>query len=316
MRDKELLYIKTIAEEKNITRAAEKLHVAQPSLTQCVQRIEKELNSPLFYRQKSGLILTDAGNLYYQMACQVLEIWDSFSKQIDNMQQITKGSLTIGASWYNTILILTSFLPIYAKKYSQVEVHLQEKNSTELERLLALGEVDLILAHQYPEKLSIRKNFDSKRLVHIPLLKEPFCAVVSKKYSISSGNEREATHFPMINLEELASVPYVRFNDNQRIRHISDFLLEEAAICPPVAVSTYGFPSAFELVSQGMGFTFLPEYYIRRFVSDISSVRVYSLPQSYAAYWTTSICYYHSDYMPVTVVRFLEMIKNFRFPYE
>ena len=52
MTDKELLYIKTIAEEHNITKAAEKLHVAQPSLTQCIKRIEKSLDCPLFYRKK------------------------------------------------------------------------------------------------------------------------------------------------------------------------------------------------------------------------------------------------------------------------
>ena len=62
MTDKELLYIKTIAEEHNITKAAEKLHVAQPSLTQCIKRIEKSLDCPLFYRKKTGLVLTDGEN--------------------------------------------------------------------------------------------------------------------------------------------------------------------------------------------------------------------------------------------------------------
>ena len=69
MTDKELLYIKTIAEEHNITKAAEKLHVAQPSLTQCIKRIEKSLDCPLFYRKKTGLVLTDGGKLYYETAC-------------------------------------------------------------------------------------------------------------------------------------------------------------------------------------------------------------------------------------------------------
>ena len=72
MTDKELLYIKTIAEEHNITKAAEKLHVAQPSLTQCIKRIEKSLDCPLFYRKKTGLVLTDGGKLYYETACRIM----------------------------------------------------------------------------------------------------------------------------------------------------------------------------------------------------------------------------------------------------
>ena len=54
MTDKELLYIKTIAEEHNITKAAEKLHVAQPSLTQCIKRIEKKPGLPPFLPEENG----------------------------------------------------------------------------------------------------------------------------------------------------------------------------------------------------------------------------------------------------------------------
>lgn len=315
MKEKELLYIKTIAEEKNITRAAQKLHVSQPSLTQCVQRIEKELNCLLFYRQKSGLVLTDAGKLYHQTACQILGLWDHFSKELEHMQQTTSGSLSIGASWYNTLLILTDFLPRYAKQYPQVEVRLQEKNSTELERFLSHGELDLILTHQYPAKLNARREFESKRLIYIPLLKEPLCVVASRQYDLPVLPAPHGDSFPMLDLNVLADIPYVQFNDNQRIRHISDFILEQAQLRPCVAVSSYSFPSVFKLVSSGMGFTFLPEYYVRRFIPDLSEVRIYGINPKYSAYWTSCVCYYQSDYMPVTVDRFLRLIKTAQFPY-
>ena len=58
MTDKELLYIKTIADEGSITRAAELLHIAQPSLTQTLQRIERQLECQLFLRRKNGVELT------------------------------------------------------------------------------------------------------------------------------------------------------------------------------------------------------------------------------------------------------------------
>lgn len=315
MKDRELLYIKTIAEEKNITRTAQKLHVSQPSLTQCVQRIEKELNCPLFYRQKSGLVLTDAGRLYYDAACKILDIWNDFSKEIENMQQTTTGSLSIGASWYNTLLILTNFLPSYTRQYPQVEVRLSEKNSNELERLLSVGDLDLILTHQYPPELSTKREFESKRLHYVPLLRESFCAVISRQYAPSGGSSAGEAGFPLLDMQRLADIPYVQFNDNQRIRHITDFVLAQAGLNPAVAVSTYSFPSVFQLVSSGMGFTFLPEQYVRRFVPDLSGVQIYAIPDCYPAYWTSCVCYYQSDYMPVTVERFLELMKNAHFPY-
>lgn len=315
MKDRELLYIKTIAEEKNITRTAQKLHVSQPSLTQCVQRIEKELNCPLFYRQKSGLVLTDAGRLYYDAACKILDIWNDFSKEIENMQQTTTGSLSIGASWYNTLLILTGFLPSYKQRYPQVEVRLAEKNSDELERMLSVGDLDLILTHQYPPELSTKREFESKRLHYLSLLRESFCAVLPRQYALPGETAQQDGDFPVLEMRRLAGIPYVQFNDNQRIRHITDFVLAQAGLNPAVAVSTYGFPSVFQLVSSGMGFTFLPEQYVRRFVPDLSGVQVYAIPGCYPAYWTSCVCYYQSDYMPVTVERFLELVKNAHFPY-
>ena len=112
MTDRELLYFKTIAEVRNITKAAEKLHIAQPSLTQCLQRIEKNLDCVLFYRKKQGLELTKAGELYYQTACRTLELWDDFARKMAGLKEQNHRQLTIGASWYNTNLALIPVLPV------------------------------------------------------------------------------------------------------------------------------------------------------------------------------------------------------------
>ena len=174
MTDKELLYIKTIAEEHNITKAAEKLHVAQPSLTQCIKRIEKSLDCPLFYRKKTGLVLTDGGKLYYETACRILKIWDQFSEEISNRNQMNGGKLTIGASWYNTILILTRVLGTYSERYPNVDVRLVEKNSSGLAQQLEKGELDLVLVHQYPKEYPYQKEPEGKSFVAVPLVQERF----------------------------------------------------------------------------------------------------------------------------------------------
>ena len=57
MTSKELLYVKTVADEKSISRAAKKLFIAQPSLSQSIQRIEEALGTPLFNRNTKGLTL-------------------------------------------------------------------------------------------------------------------------------------------------------------------------------------------------------------------------------------------------------------------
>jgi DNA-binding transcriptional LysR family regulator len=66
--ERELLYVKTIAEERSISGAAKKLFMTQPSLSSCVQKIESALGTRLFQRTSTGLVLTFAGERYYQVA--------------------------------------------------------------------------------------------------------------------------------------------------------------------------------------------------------------------------------------------------------
>ena len=77
MTSKELLYVKTIAEEKSISQAAKLLFIAQPSLSQALSRIEDNLGTPLFTRTTGGLNLTYAGERYYQTACRILKIYEN-----------------------------------------------------------------------------------------------------------------------------------------------------------------------------------------------------------------------------------------------
>lgn len=305
MTDKELLYIKTIAEEHNITKAAEKLHVAQPSLTQCIKRIEKSLDCPLFYRKKTGLVLTDGGKLYYETACRILKIWDQFSEEISNRNQMNGGKLTIGASWYNTILILTRVLGTYSERYPNVDVRLVEKNSSGLAQQLEKGELDLVLVHQYPKEYPYQKEPEGKSFVAVPLVQERFLLAAHEKFSIPvCGPEQTA------DLKHMGDLPLIRFSDQQRIRRISDFVLEQAGAALPTALTTYGFPSVLDFVAQGVGAAILPELYLRKEIKTGSPIRLYPLDPALPAYWTSAVCYYQSEYMPVTVEAFLELLKE------
>ena len=88
MTSRELEYIKTVADEKASPLTARKLYIAQPSLSQSLQRIEENLGAKLFNRTPSGLTLTYAGERCYQMACQVLKIYSDFEAEISDINQV------------------------------------------------------------------------------------------------------------------------------------------------------------------------------------------------------------------------------------
>lgn len=308
MTDRELLYIKTIAEEHNITRAAEKLSIAQPSLTQSVQRIEKSLNCSLFHRQKNGFFLTSDGELYYKTACQMLELWNQLLNQLSDRDNMNGGVLNIGASWCNTLLILTPLLPKYRKNYPLIDIRLSEQKTSELVQLLNQGKLDLILSHQYPNEYPAKTVINSKKLVEKTLLKEHFCIVLHSKYGFLS--ESPDSEPPILPLEILKNIPMIRFSERQRIRHICDFAFEQAGFFPPTALTTYSFPSALELVAQGVGAAILPEHYLKKQLTDFPDLQIFLIDPSYHAYWTSTVCYYQSDYLPPAVSSFLNCLEE------
>ena len=87
------MYVKTIAEEKTISKAAQKLFVAQPSLSQSLQRIEEALGARLFNRTAGGLTLTYAGERYYHMATQILKMYQDFETEVSDINNLKTGRI-------------------------------------------------------------------------------------------------------------------------------------------------------------------------------------------------------------------------------
>ena len=98
MTTKELLYVKTVADEKNISKAAKKLFIAQPSLSQSIQRIEESVGTELFNRTSGGLTMTFAGERYYHMAVQVLKLYQDFEMEISDINNLKTGRIHLGTT--------------------------------------------------------------------------------------------------------------------------------------------------------------------------------------------------------------------------
>ena len=145
MNDKELLYIKTIADTQSISKAAEELFIAQPSLSQALQRIERELGTHLFIREPRGMKLTYAGEKYYLMAKEILDIYSDFKSEITHINELKAGRLVIGIARYMGMNILPNVLPKFNKNYPNIEIIIREENTRVLENLVLGGNVDFAL---------------------------------------------------------------------------------------------------------------------------------------------------------------------------
>ncbi|MBR0107547.1 MAG: LysR family transcriptional regulator [Pyramidobacter sp.] len=306
MTDKELLYIKTIADEGSITRAAELLHIAQPSLSQTLRRIERQLECQLFLRRKNGVELTEAGRCLYSAACEMLRI---YSAALEKLSTLRGGrAVRVGASWYNTTLVLTAAVTEFGRCFPGADVKLIEKNTAQLLELLKSGELDLCLTHEYPAEYPSRSD---PRLEVTPLFREAFCAVAHESLGLDRHVLCSRDGTGELVVRALSGLPAIAFSEGQRIRHITDFVLARAGVKPGKAPTTYGFPSALGLAAQGAGFVLLPELYARRELGrGYEKVRQYRLPADCAAYWTAAVCVRKAEILPDLVKTFISILKR------
>ena len=133
MTSRELLYVKTIADEKSITKAAQKLYLTQPSLSHCVASIEKQLGTRLFRRTSGGLVLTYAGEKYYRMACEVLRVYAAFESEISEESELERGRVTLGITNYLACDLLPRMLPRFHREHPGIELRVIEETTDELE---------------------------------------------------------------------------------------------------------------------------------------------------------------------------------------
>lgn len=134
-------YIVEIADQKNMTKAAEKLYVSQPSLSQYLSKLEQELGTPLFHRVKGELIPTPAGELYVDCARKILDMKKKLYCDIANLTNSGHINVATTASW--ALTMISELVPILKKKYPDTSIELLEGNLVPTEQLLAEKKIDL-----------------------------------------------------------------------------------------------------------------------------------------------------------------------------
>lgn len=307
MRMKDFLYVKTIAEEKSINRAAQKLFLSQPSLTKFLHRLEKTLGYSLFTRTAQGISLTPYGKLYYDMACEILDVYEKNQRKIALVQSKDQGKLTIGASWYVQACFLADCFNRFCMRYPSIQIQFIEASSTALlHQMEQEGNMDLIFVHRGKEETGCL----SKYLCSTFVAEEPFYLAAPASMFSEENFERDARGYAVLPIDSISQTPLVRFQDSQKIWKITEKVLERNHVTPPGTVFVHGFPNALNLVANGYGLAILPLYYLKQAQKQQIPIKIFSLPAEMQCGWILEACYYRQMMLPGAVKTFLRMIRT------
>lgn len=173
---RQLKYLLSIAEEGTFTAAAEKLHISQSALSQQVKKVETELSVPLFDRSRNRLQFTQAGQLLHQGAKQIIKEVDEVKKAIDELEQLYRGTLTIGVLQTVNAYLIPKIVSDFSSQFPDVSLKVQELAAPQVEQKVYDGEIDAGISFHPTE----HKNLSFSRL-----FKEELVLIVNPEHPLA-----------------------------------------------------------------------------------------------------------------------------------
>lgn len=253
---RQLNYVIQIATEKNFSRAAEKLHIAQPSLSQQLSKLEQEIGVLLFRRTTNSVELTQAGQVFVDKSQTILDAVEQLKQEMDDMAQMRRGRLVVGTLPITGSHILPLVLPVFGSQYPQIEVVLVEDTTAKLEQLTASGGTDLSL-------LSLPLIDNS--LSYEPFLEEEICLAVPPNHPLTRREDP-------IDIAELEEEPFIGLKRGQGFRQITVDLCEQSGFTPRIVFESSNIETIQSLVAGGMGIAFVPQMLTRVKGSEFAPV--------------------------------------------
>lgn len=239
-------YIIAIAEEKSLSRAADRLFLTQPALSQRLKKLEAELGTPLFLRDKDGLTITDAGRVYVNGGRSVLKIKEDAYKQLSGMNQHNKNTIRLGCA---TSMALEC-VPVFRKAFPDVELITKNCNSPAAKESLIMGRMDIAVL--------LTSSLQHGTLDYLPLSKnEMYLALPASHPALSEDD-------PFQDGYECLSDDYFILNPpGYYSRDLEDQALKIMDIYPRVLCELSDHVSRRYMLNRSLGNGFLPDYAVR-----------------------------------------------------
>ena len=212
----QLKILHAISTEGSFKKAAVKLYISQPAVSLQIQNLERQLNTPLFYRDKRKARLTETGQLLIKYCERILSLCDETCRALDELHTLQSGSLIIGASQTTGTYLMPRLIGIFKNKYPQISIELQVHSTRKISWGVANGNIDLaVVGGEVPQELQkdLRiTSYAEDELALILPLSHPFSTL------------------EFIQKEDLYRIRFIALNTQSTIRNVIDNTLIQHGI--------------------------------------------------------------------------------------
>ncbi|MEW9553534.1 LysR family transcriptional regulator [Nonomuraea sp. NPDC050783] len=242
MQLQQLAYFVAVAETRHFTQAAERMRVAQPSLSKQIKALENDLGAPLFSRARGNVTLTPAGEALLPLARRMLADADTARQEVAQLAGLRRGRVRLGATPSLCAGLLADALARFHRAYPGIELLVEEGGSRDLVRALARGQLDLSL-------IIMPLQSDDPALVTEEILRENL-VVVSPSH--------EPPRRPYMEIGELRGQQMVMFRRGYDLREATLAACRQAGFEPRLAVQGGEMDAVLRFVEAGLGVAVVP----------------------------------------------------------
>jgi LysR family transcriptional regulator, hydrogen peroxide-inducible genes activator len=247
MEIRQLRYFCAVANSANFTRAAEQEHVAQPSLSQQILKLEDELGAKLFDRLGRKARLTQFGEAFLPRAQRILSELTNATSEIQELAGGTRGSIVLGSIPTITPYFLPSRLEKFLRVYPSISINVVEEITSVLLSHLHEGKIDLAL---------VALPVPGEELVTYEILREPLYAVVPDQHRLAKKSS--------IALREIEHDSFLLLKEGHCFRDTAIAACRRAHLRPNVIFESGHFSTILAMVSTNMGISIVPEMAIEK----------------------------------------------------
>lgn len=230
-----LIYFKKVAELQHITRAAEELHVAQPSLSRTIARLENELGVQLFERSGKNIFLNEYGRIVLGHTNRILQEIKDINREIAD---VSEGSdRTVSVSLYSASKLFPNLVMAFKREHPGIRLQIVQENLNKNPS----EECDITLySTMQPD---IREN-------SVTLFVEDIMLALPKSNPLSKRGS--------LNLSEVANEEFICLQRGKSLRTITDIYCKIAGFEPSVVLESDSPETVRELIRAGIGISFIP----------------------------------------------------------
>lgn len=264
MQFQQLVYFVAVAETRHFTRAAEREHVAQPSLSQQIKALERELGAELFSRARGNITLTDAGETLLPLARRILADADTARLEVQELAQLRRGRIRLGATPSLCTGLLPGVLRAFHTAHPGIELLIEESGSLDLVRELARGSLDLAL-------IALPLPPSAPALTTVELLTEDLVVVSSADLPPPAGGGS-------LTVSALRDEPMVMFRHGYDLRDLTVAACRAEGFEPVFTVEGGEMDAVLGFVRAGLGIAVVPAMVVDRAGSGLRATPLEGSP--------------------------------------